>query len=171
MCASLRAITLTLLSGLLLGSDFAVPTVHADEAAVSAADFALKALDGRNHRLSEYRGEVVAIVFWASWCGGCRPELVRLQELGGIYGDAGLQVLGVTVDELAEAARAVADSVGAGFPQLVDSTKSVSESYGLKSLPTTVLVDRSGVVRFRYGELDSRGQRAMLGDLRMLLDE
>ena len=137
----------------------------------AAPDFALKALDGYNYRLSEYRGDVVAVVFWASWCGGCRRELERLQRLAGAYGNAGFQVLGVTVDETADPARAVAEAVGAAFPQLLDSTKSVSKAYRLQDLPTTVLIDRSGAVRFVHGESDTRDEREALGELRMLLDE
>jgi len=136
-----------------------------------APDFALKALDGRNHRLSEYRGEVVALVFWASWCGGCRRELERLERLQGTYGDAGLKVLGVTLDEEPDAARSVVAGIGVGFPQLHDAGKSVSRAYRPASLPATLLIGRGGGIRYRYGELDSRAERAMLGQLRRLLDE
>lgn len=136
-----------------------------------APDFALKALDGRNYRLSEYRGEVVALVFWASWCGGCRRELERLERLQGTYGEAGLKVLGVILDEAPDDARGVADGIGAGFPQLHDAAKSVSRVYRPASLPATLLIGRDGGVRYRYGELDSRAERAMLGELRRLLDE
>lgn len=171
MCVSLPRVVCALLIGLALPvADGGAQTAVA-EARPAAPDFALKALDGYNYRLSEYRGDVVAVVFWASWCGGCRPELERLQRLAGLYGDAGFQVLGVTVDEMADPARAVADAVGAAFPQLLDSTKSVSKTYRLQDLPTTVLIDRSGAVRFVHGELDTRGEREVLGELRMLLDE
>lgn len=155
-----------LLAGFVLGAVAARPA-----AAGPDADFALKALDGHNYRLSEYRGEVVAVIFWASWCGGCRDELQRLQELRQIYGDAGLQVLGVLVDDEVEQARAVAAATGAAFPQLVDASKDVSRSYQLQSLPAILLLDRAGAPRFRYGELDARDDRRLLGELRLLLDE
>jgi peroxiredoxin len=138
---------------------------------VVAPDFALKAVDGYNYRLSEYRGEVVAVVFWASWCGRCRRELERLQRLQGIYGDAGLQVLGVTVDAKADSARSVAAAVGATFPQLLDSSGSVAKAYRLESLPMIMLVGRAGALHTTYGELDPQGERELIGQLRMLLDE
>ncbi len=141
------------------------------EPAAQAPDFALKALDGRNYRLSEHRGEVVALVFWASWCGGCRRELERLERLQGTYAEAGLKVLGVTLDEVPEEARSVVAGLGVGFPQLHDASKSVSRAYRPASLPMTLLIDRGGEVRYRYGELDSSAERAMLGELRRLLDE
>jgi len=139
--------------------------------AALAPDFALKALDGSNYRLSEYRGEVVALVFWASWCGGCRRELERLERLQGTYGEAGLEVLGVTLDEVPEDARSVVAGLGVGFPQLHDAGKSVSRNYRPASLPATLLISRDGAIRYRYGELDARTERAMLGELRRLLDE
>ena len=141
------------------------------ESPAAAPDFALRALDGHNYRLSEYRGDVVAVIFWASWCGGCRSELERLDRLQGIYRDAGFQVLGVTVDESPDLARSVAAGIGVGFPQLHDADKSVSKTYRPDKLPTTFFVDRGGIVRFTYGELDSRDERAVLGELRRLLDE
>jgi peroxiredoxin len=146
------------------------PAVAAAPAA-AAPDFALKALDGHNYRLSEYRGEVVAIVFWASWCGGCRRELERLQRLGDIYGDAGLQVLGVAVDVQAEQARSLATAVGVSFPQLLDPSGSVSRSYRLENLPAIVLVGRAGFRRATHGEIDAQAEAQLLAELRMLLDE
>ena len=127
-------------AGLALAGAGARAAGHEPEAAT--LDFALKATDGYNYRLSEYRGEVVAVLFWASWCGGCRGELERLQELRGIYANAGLQVLAVSVDDDVEAAEDVARAVGATFPVLHDSGKEVSRSRDLEVLPTTLLVDR-----------------------------
>lgn len=145
--------------------------VVAAEPTAAAPDIALKGLDGYNYRLSEYRGKVVAMVFWASWCGGCRRELERLQRLSEVYGDAGLQVLGVTVDPQAEQARSIAMAAGATFPQLLDSTGSVSKAYRLEALPTIVLIGRAGTLRTTQGEIDVQGERILLAELRMLLDE
>jgi peroxiredoxin len=136
-----------------------------------APDFALKALDGRNHRLSEHRGEVVALLFWGSWCGGCRRELERLDRLSATYAGAGLVAYGVVLDEEAAEARSIAGALGTGFPQLHDSARSVAKAYRPRQLPMLVLLDRAGTVRFAYNELDARGERAMLADLRALLDE
>lgn len=136
-----------------------------------APDFALKALDGRNHRLSEHRGEVVALLFWGSWCGACRRELERLERLQSTYAAAGLTTYGIVLDDDPAEARAIADAQGASYAQLHDKGRAVARTYRPRTLPTLLLVDRGGVVRFAYGELDSRGERAMLADLRSLLDE
>ena len=138
---------------------------------VPAPDFVLKALDGHNYRLSEYRGEAVAVLFWASWCGGCRRELERLQSLRNVYGETGLQVLGVVVDERPDQALAVATAAGIAYPQLVDAAKTVSRAYDLRNLPTILLIDRSGALRFAHGEIDVHAERELLAELRTLLDE
>ena len=171
MCVHLPRIVPALLTCLALIFAAAGVREAVAETRPAAPDFVLKALDGYNYRLSEYRGDVVAVIFWASWCGGCRDELQRLERLGGVYRDAGFQVLGVTVDEAAPPARAVTAAVGATFPQLLDATKSASKAYRLQALPTILLIDRQGVARFAHGELDTRGERELLGELRMLLDE
>ena len=63
-----------------------------------APDFVLKSIDGKNLRLNEYRGQVVLINFWASWCGPCRQEMPLLQQIDKRYRDAGFTVLGVNVE-------------------------------------------------------------------------
>jgi len=166
-----RALCSTGLPGLLAGVLVAAAAAAAPAQSAMAPEFALKALDGRNHRLSEHRGEVVAIVFWGSWCGACRGELERLERLRGIYGNAGLRVLGVVLDTDATEARDIAAAAGTAFPQLHDRDGEVARSYRPRKLPSTLLVDRAGLLRFAYGELDATGERAMLGELRSLLDE
>lgn len=139
--------------------------------APQAPDFALKATDGYNYRLSEYRGEVVALVFWASWCGGCRRELERLQQLSDIYRDAGLAVIAISVDERPELARSIATSVGVTYPVLLDTGKSVARAYDPPDLPATWLIDRSGRLRSSQSGADLRPDSELLAELRALLDE
>ena len=73
----------------------------------SAPDFVLKSLDGENLRLSEYRGQIVVMNFWASWCGRCRDQLPSLENLHERYGDSGMQILSVNLDGDIEKARQV----------------------------------------------------------------
>jgi cytochrome c biogenesis protein CcmG/thiol:disulfide interchange protein DsbE len=137
----------------------------------SAPDFALASTSGSNYRLSEYRGEVVALVFWASWCGDCRRELERFEKLRRTYGNVGLVVLGVNLDVEPERASALADAAGIGFPVLLDSAKDVSKTYRADDLPLIVLIDRQGEIRARHQALDEREERGLLVDLRDLIDE
>jgi len=138
---------------------------------VAAPDFALSSTAGTNYRLSEHRGEVVALVFWASWCGDCRRELERFERLRRTYGSVGLVVLGVNLDQEPERASALAGAAGIGYPVLLDSAKDVSKTYRADDLPLIVLIDRRGEIRARHDALDEREERGLLVNLRDLIDE
>jgi peroxiredoxin len=137
----------------------------------AAPDFALASTAGSNYRLSEYRGEVVALVFWASWCGDCRRELERFERLRRTYGSVGFVVLGVNLDQEPERAAALAGAAGIGYPVLIDAGKDVSRSYRADDLPLIVLIDRNGAVRARHSALDDRDEQGLLVSLRDLIDE
>jgi peroxiredoxin len=113
-----------------------------------APDFTLPSLDGPNLRLAEQRGRVVMINFWATWCGPCRVEMPHLSRLYDKYRDAGFTVLAVNIDEEPRKAAALAKQLGMRFPVLLDTDKKVSRLYDLSTMPSTVLVDRDGRVRF-----------------------
>jgi peroxiredoxin len=130
-----------------------------------------KALQGANLRTSEYAGEVVLLAFWASWCSRCELQLLQLQELHTTYRGAGLAVVGVNLDDSPAEASAFAAAAGVGFPVMHDITKRISRRFALLDLPTLVLVDRSGTVRQVYGRLDRKGRKALVEDIRQLLDE
>ena len=113
-----------------------------------APDFAL-ASDGQgNLRLLEQRGRVVMINFWASWCGPCRREMPQLDRLYSKYRDAGFVLWGISVDEEPARAREVLGRLGLHFPVLFDERRQVIRQYDLATMPSTVIVDRDGQVRF-----------------------
>ena len=114
----------------------------------SAPDFTLKSLNGGNLRLEEYRGQVVLINFWASWCGPCRQEMPVLDRLHQRYEDTGFAVLGVNVEGEERPARELVEKTNVTFPVVIDDGQKVSELYDLKAMPSTVVVDRDGVVRY-----------------------
>ncbi|TGD75621.1 TlpA family protein disulfide reductase [Mangrovimicrobium sediminis] len=128
----------------------AAPLALAVTAEGEAANFTLKSAGGKNIRLSELRGEVVLINFWASWCGPCRQEMPRLDELQQKYQDLGFTILGVNVEQdRGEAERALRD-IPVTFPVLFDEDNAVSELYDVDAMPVTVIVDRSGQIRFAH---------------------
>lgn len=113
-----------------------------------APDFTLKSLQGSNLRLEEYRGQVVLINFWASWCGPCRQEMPILDRLHQRYEDTGFTVLGVNVEGEVTPAQKIVDKTNVTFPVLIDEKQSVSQLYDLEAMPSTVVLDRSGIVRY-----------------------
>lgn len=113
-----------------------------------APDFTLKSLEGSNLRLEEYRGQVVLINFWASWCGPCRQEMPILDRLHQRYEDTGFAVLGVNVEGDAGPAQQLVNETHVSFPVLIDEGQKVSEAYDLEAMPSTYVVDRDGKVRY-----------------------
>jgi peroxiredoxin len=126
----------------------AVATPAAVTPSSKAPDFALRSLEGPNMRLQEQRGRVVMVNFWATWCGPCRVEMPHLARLYDKYRASGFQLLGVNIDEDPSQAATVANKLGLRFPVLLDTEKKVSKLYDLSTMPSTVLIDRDGKVRY-----------------------
>lgn len=113
-----------------------------------APDFTLKSNGGNNLKLSEFRGQVVMINFWATWCGPCRQEMPLLNRIQEKYRKAGFMLLGVNIDDRPEAAQAMARKLGVHFPILFDTEKRVSRLYDVNAMPSTLLIDRDGKLRY-----------------------
>lgn len=113
----------------------------------AAPDFTLKSRTGENLKLSEYRGQVVMINFWASWCGPCRQEMPLLNDLYRRYHKLGFTLLGVNLDQERDQALALLEKIPVSFPILFDPEGKVSELYQVAAMPTTVILDRGGHVR------------------------
>ena len=116
----------------------------------AAPDFTLRTLDGRNLRLQELRGQVVMVNFWASWCAPCRVEMPHLNKLADKYRSSGFTLLGVNVDEDPRNATSAAAKAGVTFPVLLDADKRVVKMYDVATMPTTVLIDRDGRMRYLH---------------------
>ncbi len=136
-----------------------------------AADFALRAWTGENVRLSEFLGQVVVLNFWATWAGSSRQEMPVLEKLHATYGSAGLVLLGVSIDEDSGRAADFARALKISYPVLFDTKKSVAPVYGLKAVPTTVLIDRAGIVRYVHAAYTAGSEQEYVKELRSLLDE
>ena len=136
-----------------------------------APDFALKSSTGENLRLSEYRGDVVMINFWATWCGPCRQEMPLLDDLYARYERVGFTLLGVNIDDDSRRAMQMIDELGVKFPVLFDSSKNVSKLYDVEAMPVTVLVDREGIVRHIHHGYKPGYEDKYLTEIRALLRE
>jgi peroxiredoxin len=144
MQLSLSRILPGLLLACVLGSAGAAPDSG------PAPDFTLKSLDGTNMKLSEMAGNVVLINFWASWCGPCREEMPLLNALHNKYQPLGFTVLGINVEEQVDSARGFLRDFPVDFPVLLDNRNQVSQLYEVVAMPTTVVVDRDGKLRYLH---------------------
>lgn len=131
----------------LFGASF---SVYAASVSGPAPDFTLKSLDGKNLKLSEMRGNVVLLNFWASWCGPCREEMPLLNKIHEKYEPLGFTVLGVNVEDDSDAAKKFIAQRPVDFPILLDNTNKVSKLYDVIAMPTTVVIDRDGNMRFLH---------------------
>src|SRR6202795_1589683 len=145
----------------------AAPTMVGKE----APDFVLRGMDGRNLRLSEYRGQVVLVNFWARWAGDSRQEMSALDRINTTYLRAGLVVLGISVDEDLIRAEEFAAAMKVSYPLMFDTGARIGRDYLLEKMPMTILVDRGGVVRYSNVGFKRGDERAYLDHIRELLRE
>lgn len=144
---------LTLLRSLLLSLSLilvCVPITNASELSGKAANFTLKSMGGKNLKLSEYRGQVVMLNFWASWCAPCRQEMPLLEDLYKKYKPLGFTLLGVNVEQDSSKASTLLRNIKVSFPILFDNENKVSKQYNVSAMPTTVIIDRDGNLRYLH---------------------
>ena len=156
-----------LLCGHVAGSVLAATALAGDE----APDFVLKSVAGDNLRLSEYRGEVVLVSFWATWCGDCRAQLTTLNDWHGTYANVGLRLLAVGLDREFSDVRKTAESLELEFPVMHDVGLEISRLYGVNEMPVAVLIDRDGRVRDVVEGFRRADEQALLERVRDLLRE
>ena len=136
-----------------------------------APDFTLTSRDGRTVSLGQLRGQVVMINFWATWCGPCRQEMPLLDALYQRYSKLGFTLLGVNVEENSSGADAYLKETPVSFPILFDPKNQVSELYDVNAMPSTVLVDRNGQVRFLHKGYKPGYEDEYLNQIRELIRE
>ncbi len=162
-------VVLLFVAGFLVAASSAQPAVPLE--GHTAPDFVLKSLNGDNLRLSEFRGDVVMINFWASWCGACRDEMPILDEVFRRYKPIGFKLLSINIDDNRERAVRISQSLDVSFPVLYDRRKKVSRKYEVTRMPSVILVDREGVVRHWHHGYDRASEQRYLQQLRALLRE
>ncbi len=136
-----------------------------------ARDFTLKDMDGKNWRLSELRGKVVLINFWATWCPPCRRELPSLERLWRRLGNESFVVLAINVGEDADTVFAFTGLLEPAptFPILLDRDSAVLGNWPVKGLPTTFVVDKKGRIVYRAVGGREFDAPELVGQLRSLL--
>ena len=136
-----------------------------------APSFSLPARDGSNVSLAQYKGQVVMINFWASWCGPCRQEMPLLDNIYKKYGKMGFTLIGVNVEPDRKAAEAWLAQTPVTFPVLFDTESKVSRLYSVSGMPTTVFVDRKGNVREVHQSYKPGDENGYLDQIRSLMRE
>jgi cytochrome c biogenesis protein CcmG/thiol:disulfide interchange protein DsbE len=115
-----------------------------------APDFTLPQLDGQDLRLSSYRGKIVLLDFWATWCDPCREETPHLVELQQKYGDRGLQIIGVSMDDSPEPVRPFYQQFHMNYPVVMGTAKTGELYGGVLGLPIAFLIGRDGIIYAKH---------------------
>lgn len=119
--------------------------------------------DGATLRLADYRGKVVVINLWGSWCGPCRKEQPELERMWREYRSQGVQFLGVDERDQLAAARAFREEFDVTYPSWIDDDAGVAFRLKVQVMPTTYVVDRNGLIVFRLtGRVDEAMLRTVL---------
>ena len=137
-----------------------------------APDFELKGIDGKTYKLSDFRGKVVVLNFWATWCPPCRKELPEYAEIQKEYADQGVQFIGIAVDD--EGMDKVKgwvekNPVATADPILIPDQKTIGSYGDLSAIPVTFFIDRKGMIRDSF--VGMRQKPAVLDLLKPLVAE
>jgi peroxiredoxin len=130
-----------------------------------APDFSAPALDGaQSLSLAAFRGKVVYLDFWASWCPPCLTSLPLLEQLRKEFPSEQFQILAVNVDQDPAKARRFLERTRIGYPSASDPNGRIPETFGIETMPTSFLIDRRGVIRhvhqgFRKGDVEPLRER------------
>jgi peroxiredoxin len=143
MLAMLRAFSVLIVSALVASFAMAATTSG------PAPNFKLQSRDGKTVSLSDYKGQVVLVNFWATWCGPCRQEMPHLEAIYEKYKGLGFTMLGVNVEDNASGAKKWLEENGpVTFPVLFDTKQEIGKLYKVETMPTTVIIARDGTMRF-----------------------
>ncbi len=144
----MQASTAKFLKHCMLAAIAVTGTAFAADAGGPAPAFTLTALGGEQAALSQYKGQVVMVNFWATWCGPCQQEMPLLDQMYKKYKQAGFTLIGVSVDKDAPPVKDLMARKPVSFPVLLDPTSQVSKAYHVEEMPSTVIIDRKGQIRY-----------------------
>ncbi len=155
---------------MMLAAMLAASSAQALEKGAPAPQFDLPGLDGAI-KLATLQGKVVYVDFWASWCGPCRQSFPWMNEMQARYGGKGLQIVGVNVDAKSDDARQFLTTTPARFAIAFDPQGATPRNYGIKGMPSSVLIGPDGKVLLEHSgfreadraELESKIQSALGG--------
>jgi thiol-disulfide isomerase/thioredoxin len=160
-------VRITITAAVLAG--FSHSIVRALDKGQTAPEIALKTLAGETVKLSALKGKVVLVDFWASWCGPCRESMPVLEKLSKSYKEQGFVVLGVNIDNDAEAARKFLKDLPVSFQIVNDAQKQVAKAYAPPTMPSSYLIDRQGKVHVVHAGFKRSDAAKLEAEIKALL--
>ncbi|MEW8187236.1 MAG: TlpA disulfide reductase family protein [Candidatus Thiodiazotropha endolucinida] len=136
-----------------------------------APTFRLRDLEGRNHQLLDYRGSVLIVNFWASWCVPCRRELPSMNRAWTALKPKGIAMLAINLGDDAEAVKEFLNDFPIDFPVLLDHRGRISQRWQVRGLPTTLVLNRRGEIVYRAVGEREWDDAALLHQLQTLQPE
>ncbi len=136
-----------------------------------AIEFTLPDVSGGEVALQSFRGKVVLLNFWATWCGPCREELPELDRVQEKFRKRGLAVVAVTVDNELENVRSFLQKYDLKLQALWDRRKKVADAYVVEKMPSSYLIDRNGVIRFVHRGYSPEELKRIEAEIENLLDK
>jgi peroxiredoxin len=167
----------TRISSMLTGAALAaallvsVPASSAGPASGPAPQFSMPARGGSTLSLGQYKGQVVMLNFWASWCGPCRQEMPLLENIYKKYNKLGFTLIGVNVEPDSKAADEWLKQTPVSFPVIYDKDSQVSKLYDVAGMPSTVIIDRKGNIRVLHRGYKPGDENEYLDSIRTLVRE
>lgn len=165
------AIVAVMAAGLFVASHYMKDELFPVTIGSTAPDFRAKVLgDNRYKTLADYKGQVVLLNVWATWCPPCQAEMPSLQRLYQAYGDKGLKLVAVSIDDYVteDSIRAFARNFGITFEILHDSTHAIERLYQTTGYPESFVIGREGTIRKKWigpDDWSSQGNRALVAQL------
>jgi peroxiredoxin len=159
------------IAAMIAAAALTLPALAADPTGAPAPQFTLAARSGSNVSLAQFKGQVVMLNFWASWCGPCRQEMPLLESIYKKYNKLGFTLIGVNVEPDSNAANEWLKQTPVSFPILYDKDSRVSRMYDVAGMPSTVIIDRSGKVRVLHRGYKPGDENEYLDRVRTLVRE
>ena len=120
--------------------------IQAASTGIDPADFTLPLLDGTKVTLSQFKGKVVFLNFWATWCGPCRSEMPSMEAVYQQLKDKGFEILAVNLGESKDKVSGFMNEYKLTFPSVLDERQIAGSQYNIRAIPTTYIIDRRGLI-------------------------
>lgn len=148
-------------------------SIFAAEMNKNAPKFEIKDFKGETVKLDDFKGKVVLLDFWASWCSPCKKAIPELDKLQHKYRDKGLVILGINLDERKNKANKFLDKLEPkpSFLMLYDEKQVTPTKYQVEGMPTSVIIDKNGVIRFIHKGFSESTKQEYIKEIELLLGE